>query len=209
MEVEVYNRAGRTSGKKVQIPAEIFGIEPNVHAVYLAVKAQNANSRQGTAATKTRTMVRGGGKKPWRQKGRGVARAGTIRSPIWVGGGRTFGPHPRDFTIKLPKKVKKLARISVFSDKAKNNQITLIEDFKLENPKTKELFTILQSLGVENQKTLLLLAEYDPMILRAGRNIPNLNIKMATTVSTYDLLNCERILIQQGAIEKISGVLKR
>ncbi|MFQ6113503.1 MAG: 50S ribosomal protein L4 [bacterium] len=209
MEVEVYNRSGRKSSKKVKLPAEVFGIEPNTHAVYLAVKVHNANSRQSTAATKTRSMVRGGGRKPWRQKGRGVARAGTIRSPLWVGGGRVFGPQPRDYSMKLPKKINRLARISVYSDKAKNNQITLMENFKLENPKTKEMFNILQSIGVEKQKTLLILSEYDPVILRAGRNIPNLKIKVAATESTYDLLNCERLLIQEGAIEKIAGVLKK
>lgn len=209
MEVKVYKRDGSISSKKVKLPKEVFGLEPNAHVVYLAVKAHNANSRQGTAVTKTRAMVRGGGKKPWRQKGRGVARAGTIRSPLWVGGGRVFGPQARDYAMKLSKKVNRLARISVFSDKAKNNQITLVENFKLENPKTKEMFAILQCLGVENHKTLLLLTDYDPIILRAGRNIPNLQIRVATTESTIDLLNCERLLIQEGAIEKISGVLKR
>ncbi|MFQ5863619.1 MAG: 50S ribosomal protein L4 [bacterium] len=209
MEVQVYNRDGSSSGKKAKLPKEIFGIEPNTHAIYLAVKAYNAHSRQGTAATKTRSMVRGGGKKPWRQKGRGVARAGTIRSPLWVGGGRAFGPHPRDYSMGLPKKVNRLARISVYSDKAKNNRITLVEDFKLENPKTREMFNILQSIGVDKQKTLLILSEYDPVILRAGRNIPNLQIKVAATESTYDLLNCDRLLIQQGAIEKISGALRK
>ena len=208
MEVEVHKKDGSTSGKSVKLPPEIFEAEPNTHAVYLAVKVQNANLRQGTASTKTRSMVRGGGKKPWRQKGRGVARAGTIRSPIWVGGGRVFGPQPRDYTLKLPKKVKRLARLSVLSDKAKNNQITLVEDFKLDHPKTKEIVAFLQSLGVDKQKTLFLLSEFDPLIYRAGRNIPKLNIKVATTESTYDLLNCERLLIQEGALKKMSGVLK-
>jgi large subunit ribosomal protein L4 len=209
MEVEIYNRTGSNSGKKVKLPTDVFGIKPNTHAIYLAVKTYKANSRQGTASTKTRSMVRGGGRKPWRQKGRGVARAGTTRSPLWRGGGRVFGPQPRDYSLKLSKKVKRLARISAYSDKVKNSQITLVEDFKLENPKTKEMFSILKSLGVEKHKTLLILSEYDPMILRAGRNIPNLKIKVAATESTYDLLNCERLLIQKGAIEKISGALKR
>lgn len=209
MEVRVYKKDGSTTGKKVKLPPEIFETEPNSHAVYLAIKVLNANSRQGTASTKTRSMVRGGGRKPWRQKGRGVARAGTIRSPLWVGGGRVFGPQPHDFSLKLPKKVRRIARISVFSDKAKNNQITLVENFKLENPKTKEIYTILQSLGVNKQKTLFLLSDYDSVMYRAGRNIPNLNIKVAATESTYDLLNCERLLIQEGALEKITGVLKR
>ncbi|MFQ5772377.1 MAG: 50S ribosomal protein L4, partial [bacterium] len=148
MEFSVYKIDGKRSTRKVNFPDNFLDKAPNSHAVYLAVKTQNANSRQGTTATKTRSMVRGGGKKPWRQKGRGVARAGTNRSPLWVGGGRVFGPHPRDYNMRLPKKVKSLARTAVYSDKAKNNLITIVEDFKLENPKTKEMYHILQSLDV-------------------------------------------------------------
>ncbi len=207
MELIVYNIDGKKSGDKVKFPEKISKKQPSMHSVYLAVKAQNANFRQGTAATKTRSMVSGGGKKPWRQKGRGVARAGTTRSPIWVGGGRVFGPHPRDYTMKLPKKVKTLARISVYIEKVKSDQIKVIEDFKLKNPKTKEMFNILQSLGISTQKTLLILTEDDPMIVRAGRNIQKLQIRVAASESTYDLLNCEHLVIQKGAFEKISGVL--
>jgi large subunit ribosomal protein L4 len=209
MELAIYNKDGQASGKKAKLPKAIFGAELNQHAVYLAVKSYRANQRQGTADTKVRSMVSGGGKKPWRQKGRGVARAGTIRSPLWVGGGRVFGPHPRDYAMQIPKKVNRLARLSIYSDKFKNSQITVIEDFKLENAKTKEMYAILKSLGLENTKTLMLLAEYDPLVLRAGRNLPKLNIKVAATESTYDLLNCERLLIQESALTKISGVLKR
>lgn len=209
MEIEVYKKDGKPSGNKIALPENVFGVAPNKHAVYLAVKSLQANARQGTHDTKTRSMVSGGGKKPWKQKGRGVARAGTIRSPLWVGGGRVFGPHPRDYSQKLPKKVKTLARVSVYSDKAKNNQVTVIEDFKLEQPKTKEMYGILKSLGLEDKKTLMLLAEYDATLLKAGRNLPKLNIRVATTESTYDLLNCERLLIQEGAIAKIDGVLTK
>ncbi|NIR51058.1 50S ribosomal protein L4 [candidate division KSB1 bacterium] len=209
MQSTIYKINGRSSGNKVTLPKHVFGVEPNPHAVYLAVKAYNANSRQGTASTKTRSMVRGGGRKPWRQKGRGVARAGTIRSPLWVGGGRVFGPQPRDYSVKLPKKVKTLARLSVYAEKAKNDQITVVEDFKLENGKTREIFSILKSLGIEKEKTLLLLSEHDPVVLRAGRNIPNLEIRVASTESTYDLLNCKRLVIQKSAIDTISGAFKR
>lgn len=209
MENVIYKIDGRSSGKKVKLPDHVFGVEPNQHAVYLAVKSQAANSRQGTAATKTRSMVSGGGRKPWRQKGRGVARAGTIRSPLWVGGGRVFGPQPRDYEMKLPKKIKSLARVSVLSDKAKNDKITVVEDFKLQSAKTKEMYAILKALGVENESTLLLLHEYDRDVLRAGRNIPTLKIKIAATESTYDLLNCARLVIQKSAVDKLSGVLSK
>lgn len=209
MELTVFKVDGSASGSKVKLPKHVFAQEPNEHAVYLAIKVQMANARQGTAASKTRSMVRGGGKKPWKQKGRGVARAGSTRSPVWVGGGRVFGPQPRDYKMKLPKKVKTLARISAYSDKAKNEKIKLIEDFKLENPKTKELAAILQALELGGRKTLLLLKEYDADILRAGRNIPKLQIRVATSESTYDLLNCENLLMQEGVVEKLSGAFKK
>ena len=208
MELEVLKTNGTATGSKVKLPKHVFGVEPNDHAVYLAVKVQNTNSRQGTVATKTRSMVRGGGKKPWKQKGRGAARAGTTRSPLWVGGGRVFGPEPRDFGMKIPQKVKTLARASVFSSKALDKKIKLIEDFKLSEPKTKEVFAILSSLGLDGKKTLLLLADYDQAVVRAGRNIPTLKVRVAATASTYDLLDCECLLIQKGAVAKLSGVFK-
>ncbi len=207
MEVALYHTDGKNSGKKVKLPEDVFNAQSNTHAVYLAVKAQNENSRQGTVSAKTRSQVRGGGKKPWRQKGRGAARAGTSRSPLWVGGGRIYGPEPRSHEMRLPRNVKRLARISAYSDKAQNDQVTIVEDVYLSNPKTGEMFAILQSLGCDKQKTLLLLSEHDPVILRAGRNIPNLEIRVGATESTYDLLNCKRLVIQNGAIDKIAGVL--
>ncbi|HEX9655253.1 MAG TPA: 50S ribosomal protein L4 [bacterium] len=206
MELEIFKKDGKPSGSKVTLPEKVFGAQPSQGSVYLAVKCLQANARQGTHNTKTRAMVSGGGKKPWKQKGRGVARAGTIRSPLWVGGGRVFGPHPRDYGLKLPKKVKALARISVYSDKARNEQVMVVENFKLDQPKTKEMFGILKSLGLEKTKTLMLVPEYDAILLKASRNLPMLNIKVAATESTYDLLNCERLLIQEAAIAKISGV---
>ena len=208
MELEVLKKNGGYSGAKVKLPDDVFNIDPNENAVYLTIKAQNANARQGTASTKTRSMVSGGGRKPFKQKGRGAARAGTIRSPLWVGGGRVFGPQPRDYNMRLPRRVKLLARKSAFSDKAKNDKIKIIEDFKLEQSKTKEVFSILKSLGLDNQKTLLLLSDYDADILRAGKNIPKLEIRVARTESTYDLLKCDIVLIQQGAVDKLAGGIK-
>ena len=209
MELQVYKKDGSLSGNKVKLPTNVFGVEPNEHVVYLAVKTQQANSRQGTAASKTRAMVSGGGKKPWKQKGRGAARAGSNRSPVWIGGGRIFGPHPRDYSMKITKKVKSLAKVSAYSDKAKQKKIRLIEDFKLDNPKTKELVLILKSLDLYNEKILLLLNDYDADILRAGKNIPKLQIRVATSESTYDLLNCECLLMQEGVVKKLSGAFKK
>jgi len=209
MDVDVVKTNGQSTGSKVKLPKHVFGIEPNEHAVYLAVKAQTANDRQGNSASKTRSMVSGGGKKPWKQKGRGAARAGTIRSPLWVGGGRAFGPQKRDYSQSLPRKVKVLARASVFTDRAKGGQVTVVEDFHLSEAKTKEMATILKALGLESKRSLLLLTQYDAMVLRASRNIPNLEVRVAASESTYDLLRCEAIVLQKGAVNKISGAFKK
>jgi len=206
MKLAVHKIDGVASGNSVALPADVFEIEPNDHLIYLAVRSELTNRRQGTAATKNRALVRGGGRKPWRQKGRGTARAGTIRSPIWVGGGRVFGPQPRQFQMKLPKKMKRQARKSAYSYKARQDEVMLVEDFKLDNPKTREIYQILKNLKLENKKVLLLTSDYDPDIVRAGRNIPNLIIREAANASTYDVLNCETLLIQQNALDKIAEV---
>ena len=206
MKLDVYKIDGMSSGNSVALPNEVFEVEPNDHLIYQAVRTQMTNSRQGTVSTKNRTMVRGGGRKPWRQKGRGTARAGTIRSPLWVGGGRVFGPQPRNFKIKINKKMKRQARQSAYSHKVKQEAVILVEDFKLENPKTKEIFQILKNLNIQDKKVMLLTTEYDADIVRAGRNIPNLIIRQASDTSTYDILNCEMLLIQQNALEKITEV---
>ena len=206
MKLDVYKIDGMSSGNSVALPNEVFEVEPNDHLIYQAVRTQMTNSRQGTVSTKNRTMVRGGGRKPWRQKGRGTARAGTIRSPLWVGGGRVFGPQPRNFKMKINKKMKRQARQSAYSHKVKQEAVVLVEDFKLENPKTKEIFQILKNLNIQDKKVMLLTTEYDADIVRAGRNIPNLIIRQASDTSTYDILNCEMLLIQQNALEKITEV---
>jgi len=206
MELEVYKTDGMSSGGSVNLPKDIFEVDPNDHLIYQDVRREMTNKRQGTSSTKNRSHVRGGGKKPWRQKGRGTARAGTIRSPLWVGGGRVFGPQPRDFDFKLTKKMKRQARVSAYAHKAKQNGVIIIEDFKLAQPKTKEIYQILKNLSLQKKKVLLLTSEYDPLVLQAGRNIPNLAVRMASDVSTYDILNCETLLIQQNAIDKIAEV---
>jgi len=206
MKLDVFKTDGMSSGNSVTLPKEIFDVEPNDHLIYQAVRCQLINSRQGTVATKNRALVRGGGRKPWKQKGRGTARAGTSRSPIWVGGGRTFGPQPRDLQMKLTKKMKNQARVSAYTYKAKQKEVMLLDDIKLDSPKTKEIFQILKNLNIEKKKVLLLTNSYDSTILLAGKNIPNLTIQSAADVSTYDLINCELLLIEQNAIEKITEV---
>ncbi|NOZ55577.1 MAG: 50S ribosomal protein L4 [Calditrichaeota bacterium] len=207
MKVDLYKTDGSAAGEQVDLPDAVFAAKPHRHAVWMAVRTQLANMRQGTVMTKNRALVRGGGRKPWRQKGTGRARAGTIRSPIWRGGGRVFGPVPRDYSLGLPKKVKRLARISAFSAKAADGKVVVVEDFKIESGKTREMAAVLRNLGLEDKKVLLLTPGVDLLTYRAGRNIPNLIVRPAEQASTYDLLNCDTILLQKGAVEKIEKVL--
>lgn len=203
MTLDVFKIDGSKSGDKVELPDNIFSIEPNDHAIYLSVKAYLANQRQGTHKAKERGEVRGGGKKPWKQKGRGGARAGTTRSPLWVGGGTIFGPRPRDYRQDLPKKVKRLARKSALSYKAKDEQLVVVEDFNLEQPKTKEFSKILSALKVSGKKILLLTDENKPNVFKSGRNIPKVKVLEASKASTYDLLNNQILIVQKSAVKEI------
>ena len=208
MTLDIYNKDGKPSGKKVKLDDAIFGIEPNEHAIYLTVKAYHANQRQGTHKAKERAEVRGGGKKPWRQKGRGTARAGTTRSPIWIGGGTIFGPRPRDYRQKLSKKLKQLARKSAFSHKAKDEQLIVIEDFTFEKPTTKDFISMMNALNINGKKVLLLTGKNDTNIYKSGRNIPKVNILEASKASTYDILNNQLLILQHSAVEAISETFK-
>lgn len=207
MKLDVYKIDGSKSSSKVELSEDIFGVEPNDHVLYLAVKAYLANQRQGTHKAKERAEVRGGGRKPWRQKGRGAARAGTIRSPLWVGGGTIFGPRPRNYRQKLNKKTLLLARRSAYSQKAKAEQIMVVEDFDFDTPKTKELVNILNALNVNGKKTTLLTAGTRDKVYLSGRNLPKLNIRQANSASVYDLVNNQLLLIQKSAIEEIQNSL--
>jgi large subunit ribosomal protein L4 len=204
MKLDIYNIDGKASGKKIDLPKDIFGIEPNDHVIYLSVKAYLANQRQGTHKSKERSEVRGGGKKPWKQKGRGGARAGTIRSPLWAGGGRIFGPRPRDYRQDLPKKVKRLARKSAFSYKLKDEQLMVVEDFSFEKPGTKEFTNILNALNVSGKKVLLLTNGKIETVYKSGRNIPKVKILEADKASAYDILNNQVLILQKSAIDAIS-----
>ncbi len=204
MKIDVLKTDGSSTGRQIDLSDEIFGAEPNSHAMYLSVKSYLANQRQGTHKAKERGEVRGGGKKPWKQKGRGGARAGTTRSPLWVGGGTIFGPKPRDYRQDLPKKAKRLARISAFSSKVKDEQLMIVEDFSFDTPKTKEFLNILQALNAEGKKVLLLTNGNQTSVYKAGRNIPKVKILEADKASTYDILNNQILVMQEGAVDVIA-----
>ncbi len=207
MKLDVYKIDGSKSGETITLDENIFGIEPNNHVLYLTIKAHLANKRQGTHKAKERNEVRGGGRKPWKQKGRGTARAGTTRSPLWVGGGTIFGPKPRDYSQSINKKVKKLARKSALSSKAKAEQIVVVEDFNFESPKTKEFASVIKSLNLEGKKILLLTSENLENVYKSGRNISKVNILEASNASTYDLVNNQVLVLQKGALDKIVSSL--
>ncbi len=204
MKLDIYKTDGNTSGKKIDLPKDIFGIEPNDHAIYLSVKAYLANQRQGTHKSKERGEIRGGGKKPWKQKGRGGARAGTTRSPLWAGGGRIFGPRPRDYRQDLPKKVKRLARKSAFSYKLKDEQVMIIDDFNFDKPKTKDFAEMLKALNVSGKKVLLLTNGKNESVYKSGRNIPKVKILEAEKASAYDILNNQVLILQKSALDDIT-----
>ncbi len=207
MELEVYKKDGTLSGEKIKLAPDIFEIEPNDHAIYQAVRVYLANQRQGTHKTKTISEVSGSGKKPYKQKKTGRARAGASRSPLWKGGGTIFGPVPRDYSMSLPDKVNKLARKSALSYRAKESDVRIIEDFTFEAPKTKEILSILKALKLDTTKTLLLLPKSDTSVFKSGRNLPNLQVIEANKVSTYDIMKNKVILFQKSAVEVIEKIL--
>tara|TARA_Y100000590_G_scaffold470312_1_gene663540 strand:- start:6624 stop:7250 length:627 start_codon:yes stop_codon:yes gene_type:complete len=187
----------------------VFGIAPNSPVVRQAILAELANMRQGTHATKNRAMVNGGGKKPWKQKGRGVARAGTTRSPIWRGGGVVFGPDPHKYSIKLPKKVGKLARRSLLSSKADDGRLVIIDELKMESHKTSDFVTILKNLGLDGKKITILITGFDQNLDRATRNLKNIYMVEASKASAYDLIDCEVVLIDKTSVIELTNILKQ
>nr|Q3APH4.1 RecName: Full=Large ribosomal subunit protein uL4; AltName: Full=50S ribosomal protein L4 [Chlorobium chlorochromatii CaD3] len=207
MELKVLNTAGTETGEVVILRDDIFGIEISEHAMYLDVKSILANKRQGTHKAKTRSEVRGGGKKPFRQKGTGNARQGSSRSPIHVGGGTIFGPQPHTYEQKVNKKVKLLARRSALSAKAQAGKIVVVDDFRFDAIKTKPFADILKNLGLDAKKTLLLMPEYDMVVNRSGRNIAKLEIMTADKASTYDILYSNTLLVQKSALKTIDETL--
>ena len=206
MKFEVLNIDG-SKGSTINLDDNVFGIEPNHHVVHQAVTSELSNSRQGTHSSKNRSAVRGGGKKPWNQKGRGVARAGTIRSPLWKGGGVVFGPEPHKYTKKTTKKMRRLARRSILSDKAKNGKLIVIDDIALKEPKTKLLFSLLESLKLSDSKITLLVDSEKSNLFLAARNLPNVYLVESISASAYDLIDCDIIVAEKSGIELLNNQL--
>lgn len=209
MDLAVVKHSGEDTGRKVSLSSEIFGIEPNDHAIYLDVKSILANKRQGTAKSKQRAEIKGSSKKIKKQKGTGSARAGNIKNPLFRGGGRIFGPQPRDYSFKLNKKVKDLARKSALAYKVKDNAIAVLEDFDFETPKTKQYLSLLSALSVADKKTLLILGENKQNIVLSGRNIKNTKVITASQLNTYDLMNADQLILVESGVELISNILNK
>jgi large subunit ribosomal protein L4 len=207
MELSVIKYTGEDTGRKVSLTDAVFNIEPNDHAIYLDVKQFLANQRQGTHKSKERAEVAGSTKKIKKQKGTGTARAGSIKSPVFRGGGRVFGPQPRDYSFKLNKKVKVLARKSALTYKAKDQQIAVLEDFNFEAPKTKSYIDLLTKLALTEKKTLLVLSEPNKNIVLSGRNLKNTKVTTADQLNTYDVLHADNLVLLESSVEKIQNLL--
>ena len=209
MEVSVLNINGQQNGRKVALNDAIYGIEPNEHVLYLAVKQYLANQRQGTAKSKERSEMSGSTRKLGRQKGGGGARRGDINSPVLVGGGRVFGPKPRDYRQKLNKKVNILARKSALSYQAKENGIIVVEDFTLEAPKTKDFLNIVKNLKVEGKKVLVVLPTEDKNVYLSARNLKEAQVMGAANINTYKILNADAVIIAESSLETIDKILTK
>ncbi|HQY10786.1 MAG: 50S ribosomal protein L4 [Ferruginibacter sp.] len=199
MQVDVLNTEGKKTGRTVELPEEIFGIEPNDHAIYLAVKQYQGAQRQGTHKVKTRMEVHGSSKKLHKQKGTGGARKGNLRNPLYKGGGTIFGPKPHSYDIKLNRKVKDLAKMSALAHKAKDNAIVVLEDVKMDAPKTAAFTGILKNLNIAGKKTLVVLAEYNDNLYLSLRNVPTANGTLLSDLNTYDILNANVLILTEGA----------
>ncbi|MBK7390896.1 MAG: 50S ribosomal protein L4 [Bacteroidetes bacterium] len=209
MELTVKQSSGKDTGRKVTLSSEIFGAEPNDHAIYLDVKQILANKRQGTHKSKERNEVSGTTKKLKRQKGTGGARAGSMKSPLFVGGGRVFGPEPRDYSFKLNKKVKRLARISALSHKAKQNNITILEDLNMASVKTQDYLKVLTGLDLNKKKTLVVLADSNKNVYLSSRNLAGSKVVTASDLNTYDILNAQSLILIEGALPVIEKTLAK
>jgi len=209
MEVNVYNIKGEDTGRKITLNESIFGIEPNDHAIYLDVKQFMANNRQGTHKSKERSEISGSTRKIGHQKGGGGARRGDMNSPVLVGGARVFGPKPRDYSFKLNKKVKALARKSALSYKAKEEAIKVIEDFEFQAPKTKDFINILNNLNVSNQKLLLVLPESNKNVYLSARNLKGASVQSVTRLNTYRVLDAAVLVLTESAVSAIDKILTK
>ena len=209
MELFVHKINGKKTSKKIKLDISVFGVEPNNHAIYLDVKSYLANKRQGTHKTKQRADIKGSTRKIKKQKGTGTARAGSIKNPLFRGGGRIFGPTPRDYSQKVNKKVKRLARKSALSIKAKEKSIFIVEDFQMEKPSTKEFIKMLSALGLAGKKNLLVLEELNKNVYLSSRNLKNSNVVINSELNTYGITNANNLIISEGAVPKIESLLNR
>jgi large subunit ribosomal protein L4 len=209
MQVEILNISGKKTAKKVDLIDAIFNAEPNDHCIYLDVKQHLANQRQGTHKSKERAEIARTTKKLKRQKGTGGARAGSMKSPLFVGGGRAFGPRPRDYSFKLNKKVKALARISALSYKAKDNAITVLEDFNFEAPKTKNYVDLIKNLNLGDKKTLLVLGTANKNVYLSSRNLQGTKVINASDINTYDILHAENVILAESSVKVIETILNK
>ena len=209
MEVSVLNINGQETGRKVTLNESIFGITPNDHVLYLDIKQYLANQRQGTAKSKERSEISGSTRKLGRQKGGGGARRGDINSPLLVGGGRVFGPKPRDYRFKLNKKVKTLARKSALSYKAQESAIIILEDFNLEAPKTKEFVNVVKNLKIDSKKVLLLLPEVNKNVYLSARNLQRSEVMLASTLNAYKVLNADVLVFTEKSLQVVDGLLTK
>ena len=208
MELNIYNLSGSETGRKAKLDSSVFGVAPIEHVRWLDVKQILANKRQGTHSSRERSQMSGSTRKLKRQKGTGGARAGSIKSGTIVGGARIFGPHPRDYHFKLNKKVKSLARISALSSKAKDNSITVIEQFSFDAPKTKSFTEMISNLNLTDKKFLFVTDDYNKNIYLSGRNLAKGKIMAAGDINTYDLLNCQTLILMENSVQKIEELLK-
>lgn len=205
MEIAVYNKEGKETGRKVTLDESIFGLDPNNHAIYLDVKQYLANQRQGTHKSKERSEIMASTKKLKRQKGTGGARAGSINSPLFIGGGRVFGPRPRDYSFKLNKKVKQLARLSALSFKAKENSIVVLEDFSFEAPKTKQFVQLNKNLQLVEKKSLYILNEPNKNIYLSSRNLKGSKVVNVSNLNTYDIMNASVVVLSESTINALQS----
>ncbi|MDG3580875.1 50S ribosomal protein L4 [Galbibacter pacificus] len=209
MEVAVLDIKGKETGRKVKLSKSVFGVEPSNHAVYLDVKQYMANQRQGTHKSKERAEIAGSTRKIKKQKGTGTARAGSIKSPIFKGGGRIFGPRPKDYTQKVNKSVKRLARKSALSIKAQEKSIIVVEDFSFEAPKTKDFTNVLKALGLENKKSLIVLGDSNNNVYLSSRNLKTSEVITNSELNTYKIINANNIVLLEGSIEGIESNLSK
>lgn len=207
MELDVLDKTGKSTGRKVSLPESVFGIEPSKHAIYLDVKQYLANQRQGTHKSKEKGEITASTKKIKKQKGTGGARAGSLKSPVFVGGGRIFGPKPRDYSFKLNKKLKVVARKSAFATQLNENKLVVIEDFTLDQPKTKELSLILNNFNLDSSRVTFVISARDKNLYLSSRNIQKFKLISLDDVNTYDLLNCKKLILSESSVKELENRL--